>query len=231
MKKIVTSLLLFLVFFTTSFSTSIAPIYFNKRIDGAGGYQEYKISNSTLATMRYKVQVIPETKDEKMMEEMDKWVEVYPKFLIIPPKSTKTVKVLIKTKGNPKPAEYAFDLMLNPVVIPTLKDEESESKLAVLSGQKVGISFALVLNGYVGNLGNISKDLEITKIKSAEGLGIKIKNALKREVALDIIVTTEKSRHRDLIKIKSGEELKKIYPQAESLEIKEAPTGIELKKI
>ena len=229
MKRLLFSLIL-IILTTSSFSMSIGPIYFNQRIDGTGGYQEYEIDNPTFSTKRYKIQVTPDTEDKKLKEQMEKWVEVYPKVLTIQPKGIGKVKVLIKAPSNTKFGEYSFVLAPTPITIPTLENKKSDSKLAIV-GIKAPLHFSMGLNGYVGNLGDIHKDLKIEKINSKDGLKVKLSNTMKREVALDVLVTDNKTRYRDLLKVKAGKEMEKLYKNAKKLEIKEAPTEINLKTI
>lgn len=214
----------------TSFSMSIGPIYFNQRIDGAGGYQEYEIDNPSFSTKRYKIQVIPETTDKKLQKSMEKWIEVYPKVLTIPPKSSGKVKVLIKSSANTKPGEYEFVLSPTPITIPTLEDKKTDSKLSTI-GITAPLHFSMVLNGYVGNLGDIYKDVVIEKLADKEGIKVKIINDMKREVALDILVTDNKTRYRDLLKVKAGKTIEKVYKNGKKLEIKEASTQLDLKTL
>ncbi|WP_407536456.1 hypothetical protein [Cetobacterium somerae] len=214
----------------TSFSMSIGPIYFNQRIDGAGGFEEYTIDNETYNTTRYKIQVKPVTSDAKLQKEMEKWVEVYPKVLTIPPKSSGKVKVLIKSAPNTKPGEYKFSISPTPLTIPTLENKKSDSKLAAV-GIKAPLHFSMGLSAYVGNLGDIHKDLKIEKIKSKDGIKFEVDNKLKREVALEILVTSKKTRYRDVLKVKAGGKITKAYPEATKLEITEASTKIELKNL
>lgn len=214
----------------TSFSMSIGPVYFNQRIDGAGGYQEYTIDNDTYNTKRYKIQVTPNTTDKKLYQEMAKWIEVYPKVLTIKPKSSQKVKVLIKAAPNTKPGEYRFILSPTPIVVPTLENKKSDSKLAAV-GIKAPLHFSMGLNAYVGTLGDIHKDLIIDKLKYKDGLKISLDNKLKREVALDIIVTSKKTRYRDVLRVKAGEKIDRTFKEATKLEIKEAATEIEITTI
>lgn len=220
----------FILTIVTSYAMSIGPIYFNQRIDGSGGYQEYEIDNSSFSTKRYKIQVTPESNNKDLMKKMEKWVEVYPKILTIPPKSTGKVKVLIKSPSNTKPGEYKFILAPIPIIIPTLESKNGDSKLATI-GIQAPLNFSMALNGYVGNLGDIYKEVKIEKLKSNDGIKVKITNDMKREVALDILVTDNKTRYRDLLRIKSGKTIEKTYKKGKQLEIKEAPTGIDLKTI
>ncbi|MGL5413961.1 hypothetical protein [Cetobacterium sp.] len=220
----------FILTVISSYAMSIGPIYFNQRIDGAGGYQEYEIDNPSFGVKRYKIQVSPETSDKALKQEMKKWVEVYPKVLTIPPKGTGKIKLLIKASPKAKQGEYKFILEPIPITVPVLENKKSDSKLASVS-LSASIQFSLGLNAYVGNLGDINRDLKIEKVETKDGLKIKTVNNLKREVALDILVINRKTRWRDLIKIKSGESFEKIYKEATKLEIKEAPTQLELKTI
>lgn len=222
--------LFFILTVINSYAMSIGPIYFNQRIDGSGGYQEYEIDNETFSTKRYKIQVTPDVENKKIKKQMETWVEVYPKVLTIPPKSTGKIKILIKSPTNTKPGEYRFILAPTPITIPTLENKNGNSKLATV-GLKAPLQFSMVLNTYVGNLGNIYKDIKIEKLEDNNGLKIKIVNNMKREVALDILITDNKTRYRDLLKIKSGKTIEKTYKNGKKLEIKEAATGLEIKTI
>lgn len=213
-----------------SFSMSIGPIYFNQRIDGSGGYQEYEIDNESFTTRRYKIQVVPITENKKIKEQMEKWLEVYPKILTIPPKSKGTIKVLIKASEDTKIGEYEFLLAPTPITIPTLEKKNTDSKIAVID-VKAPLHFSMVLKGHVGNLGDIYRDVKIEKLKSKDGLKIKITNDMKREVALDILVKENEKVYRDLLKIKPEKAIEKEYKNGEKIEIKEAATEIELKEI
>lgn len=233
LKKISKVIYLGMFFILTVFSSyamSIGPIYFNQRIDGSGGYQEYEIDNASFSTKRYKIQITPETNNKELMKKMEKWVEVYPKVLTIPPKSTGKVKVLIKSPPNTKPGEYSFTLAPTPITIPTLENKNGNSKLATI-GVQAPLYFSMALNGYVGNLGDIYKDIKIEKLKDKNGLKVKIENNMKREIALDILVTDNKTRYRDMLRIKAGKTVEKTYKNGKKLEIKEAPTGLEIKTI
>ncbi len=233
LKKISKVIYLGIFFILTVFSSyamSIGPIYFNQRIDGNGGYQEYEIDNASFSTKRYKIQVIPQTNNKELMKKMEKWVEVYPRVLTIPPKSSGKVKVLIKSPSNTKPGEYSFTLAPTPITIPTLENKNGDSKLATI-GIQAPLHFSMALNGYVGNLGDIYKDIKIEKLKDKDGLKVKIENNMKREIALDILVTDNKTRYRDMLRIKAGKTVEKTYKNGKKLEIKEAPTGLEIKTI
>ena len=213
-----------------SYAMSIGPIYFNQRIDGSGGYQEYEIDNDSFSTKRYKIQVIPQTNNKELMKKMETWVEVYPKVLTIPPKNIGKIKVLIKSQPNTKPGEYSFILAPTPITIPTLENKNGDSKLATV-GIQAPLHFSMALNGYVGNLGDIYKDIKIEKLKSNNDLKVEITNDMKREVALDILVTDNKTRYRDLLRIKAGKTVEKIYKNGKKIEIKEASTGAHIKTI
>ncbi len=152
------------------------------------------------------------------------------KVLTISPKSSGKVKLLIKAGANAKPREYKFVLSPTPITIPTLENKKNDSKLATVS-LKAPIYFSMGLNAYVGNLGDIKRDLKIEKYTGKGGIGLKVKNDLKREVALDILVIDKNTRWRDLIKIQKGETFEKLYKNAKKLEIKDAPTQVELKTL
>lgn len=210
-----------------SFAMSIGPIYFNQRIDGNGGYQEYEIENESFSTNRYKISVIPETNKEEERNQMKKWVSVYPKVLTVKPKSKGKVKVLIKAGANVKPGEYKFILKPTPIVVPVL----NENKLGKASvALKAPLNFSLGLNGYVGSLGDVRKDIKIERTKTSAGTRLKVVNNMKREVALDISIRKggEGGDEIDLLKIKPGTSFEKMYKGGKKIEVREAPTKIEI---
>lgn len=229
-KKLKTAIFIFLGTTQMIFSMSIGPIYFSQRIDGNGGYQEYEIDNPTFSNKRYKIQLLSSAENKKERDEINKWIEVYPKVLTVPPKSTGKIKVLIKASSNAKVGEYEFTLLPTPITIPTLENSKNDKKIANVA-VKAPLHFSMGLKGYVGDLGSLEKDLKIEKVKTNSGLKVKIKNNLKREVVLDVLVTEHKDKSRDVLKIKSGEEVEKLYSKGQKLEIKEAPTQKDIKTI
>lgn len=226
LKTVVMFMYLGIVMATNSFSMTISPIYFSQRIDGVGGYEEYEIGNDSFNKMRYKISIIPNTSDKKLAEKMEGWAEIYPRVLTIEPKSMQSIKVAIKSKsGNEKIGEYSYYLKLEPIVIPAL---ESKGEEAVGIKAATGISFSLQLKGYIGNLGDVTKDVLIKEEKVKTGRKITIENTMKRQVALDVLSSQKRKLEKDLIKLDAGEKVEKIYKDLERIEIKEAPTEIKI---
>lgn len=207
LKNIMMIVITQLIFAVNTFSImSIGPIYFNHRIDGEGGYQEYTIDNDSFSTVRYKIEVVPVTEDKELYQRMKDWIEVYPKVLTIKPKSNGIVKVLIKADENAKVGEYKFSIKPQPVYIPKLNEETIDKKL---SSVKIRMPFVLMMeiDGYVGSLGDVKKDIEIMKIKN----GVEIVNHLRRAVVLELRMDTKEKTWSEIIKLGKGKKVVKEY--------------------
>ena len=205
---------------------SISPIYFNHRIDGEGGYQEYTIENDSFSTVRYKMGVVPVTEDKELYQKMKNWIEIYPKVLTVKPKSSEKVKVLIKSDKDTKIGEYRFRIEPQPIYIPELNEDFREKKP---SSVRMRVPFVLMMEveGYVGNLGDIRKDIEITKIKN----GIEIVNNMQRREVLEVETRANKKRYVEIIKLEKGERVIKKYKGVEEIKVREAATQEEIIKI
>lgn len=206
---------------------SISPVYFNQRIDGAGGYQEYEIGNDSYNTVRYKIDVLPDVKDKKEFERMKKWIEVYPKVLTIKPKSSGKVKVMIKADRDAKRGEYNFVVTPTPIVIPKITEKKTQEKIAVIKTE-TPLVLTLGIDGYVGEFGDITSGVVISR----EGNKLVMENSLNRKVVLDILINEKIKVWRDNITLKAGEKIVREFNEATKLvSISEAATEIEIDKI
>lgn len=227
LKNIMIIVIMQLIVMVNTFSImSIGPIYFNHRIDGEGGYQEYTIENDSFSTVRYKMGVVPVTEDKELYQKMKNWIEIYPKVLTIKPKSSEKVKVLIKADEDAKIGEYRFRIEPQPIYIPELNEDFREKKP---SSVRMRVPFVLMMEveGYVGNLGDIRKDIEITKIKN----GIEIVNNMQRRGVLEVETRANKKRYVEIIKLEKGERVIKKYKGVEEIKVREAATQEEIIKI
>lgn len=160
--------LLYLVLCVQSFATMMLPMKFDKRIDGTnGGYQEYQIPNSTDKTVRYKIYkkaVSEDLEDKRIVGDMTRWIEYYPKIITIPPKSTGIVKVLIKAPPKSKEGEYVARLGTSPLPIPNT----GESGESISPQINLPIGMEMRIFGYVGDLEPIFES-DIKPYKTAKG--------------------------------------------------------------
>lgn len=189
----------FLLIISTTFSFHITPTFFEKRIDGSGGYEEYVLKNNTNETVRYKIEFLPGL---GKFGHMDKWVEYNPKIITIKPQSQSTLKVYIKAPKGTTEGEYSTLLNAKTIPVPKLEKQPNE----VAAAARLGLNINVEIVGYVGDL---VANLDITNLKvneDKEGKAIVIfdvkNNTLKRGVYYSVEVlesngnfeTTEKGR-------------------------------------
>lgn len=127
------------------FAFEIDSTRFDQRID-TGGYKEFKIKNNGTKPARYKIKV---TNPEKGKESMASWIKTYPKVMNVPPMSEGILKVYAQSPSNVKEGEYFSDLIITPLIIPTLTKKDGSDKI---SGNST-IAFVphIELMGYVGD--------------------------------------------------------------------------------
>lgn len=207
--------------------TSISPIYFNQRIDKNGGYQEYEIENDSYDTVRYKVEVLPEVGDKEEFKRMKKWVEIYPKVLVVKPKSSGKVKVMIKADNNAKKGEYNFTLTPTPIVIPKIEERKNQENVALIKA-KAPLVLSMGIDGYVGDFGDVTERIIVSKKENR----ITIKNTLDRRVVLDMLVNERINTWRDNVTLEKGQEIiEEFDKETKFVTISEAATGIKIDKV
>lgn len=128
---------------------NVDPLYFDKRIDGVGGYKEYTLTNSTNKTLRYRVY------SEKIsnQNDMSSWIDFYPKSITLKKGESKKIKVLITAPVGTKEGEYIANLGIKEIPIPLL---ESTSAVSLYTNLQIELA------GYVGN---IKPQLSISKLQ------------------------------------------------------------------
>lgn len=223
MKKLI---ILYILICSIAFGFRMQPAYYDQRIDEDGGYAEISYENIGDDPLRYKFVLYPAEKND-----MSKWVELYPKVLTIPPKSTGKLKIFAKAPKGTKKGEYNFSLYAKPIVIPTIKKGEKENKVSI--NATTVISMNIGLSGYVGdpklsenikfenfNFYNNGKGISLNgevKNNSFRGvsIGLRILNknkVIKSEVELGRAPSnnTLKVKNFDLYDIKKMDEIETI---------------------
>lgn len=159
LKDVFKNLILVVVFIlgvcSKAFGFSINSTDFDQRID-IGGYREFVLENKTDKPIRYKFDI----KKGENAPDMSEWVKVYPKVMNIPPLEKRTLKMYAQSPSGTKPGEYAFNLIVTPLVVPVIK--ESEGKITGTSS----ISFVPMIEmlGYVGNA-DFEKNINVENIE------------------------------------------------------------------
>lgn len=203
MRRIYSLILTFLLIFSTALSFHIAPTFFEKRIDGPGGYQEFTMYNNSTKTQRFKVTTLPGTGEYN--GHMDKWVEFSPKIITIKPQSQSILKVFVKApKGTPE-GEYSIFLNFKSVPVPDITKDDGKTVAAATR-------FALDINmEVVGYIGDLKPKLDISNLKVTENndgkavISFNVKNnTLKRGVWYDIDVIKNNGGYESIEKGRVG---------------------------
>lgn len=203
MKNIFKIALTFIVIFTSTFSFHIAPTFFEKRIDGPGGYQEFTMYNNSNKAQRFRVTPLPGTGNYN--GHFDKWMEVSPKIITIKPQSSSVLKVYVKAPQGVKEGEYSGFLNFTSVPIPELQKDDGQTTAAAA---RMGLNVNVEIIGYVGDL---KSNLEITNLKvenNKEGkvvVSFKVKNNTpKRGVWYNVDILKANEGYETLEKGKIG---------------------------
>ncbi|MGL6063478.1 MAG: hypothetical protein ACRC0S_00065 [Fusobacteriaceae bacterium] len=127
------------------YGIKMSPISFDKRIDINDSFREIMFENVSSKTVRYKIAVHSPDKD---LKDMSKWVTLSPKILTIPAYSKRPLKIFAKSPSGTAAGEYAFTLVVDTVVIPTIaKTEEGK----VQGSSTVSFTPIIGMYGYVGD--------------------------------------------------------------------------------
>lgn len=202
-KKLVLLFSLFLQ--TLSLAITITPTYFEQDITKSEtGYKEYIIKNDSDTKSRNKMSLIPV--DEKDNEYLD--ISIYPKVVMLEPYSEKIVKVLIKEKKPLGKDEYIFNLIAEPITIPTL-DKKIETSNSVGIKGELGVGYIFEVVGYKEGYGNIKDNVKIEKVEyKNEKIELKVTNNMKRSVKLYAILYTDSGLKRvDFKRVKGKESI------------------------
>lgn len=187
MRRIYSLILTFLLTFTATLSFHIAPTFFEKRIDGPGGYQEFILYNNTTHTQRFKVEFIEGSGNFKGSSHT--WAEYTPKIVTIKPKSKSIVKVFMKAPKETTEGEYSTYINFKTIPVPELKDEKDN---VIQAANKLMLNVSLEIVGYIGDL---KPNLEVKNLKTKnseqgeEQLSFKVINkTLKRGIYMTVRV-------------------------------------------
>ena len=170
MKNIFKIALTFIVIFTSTFSFHIAPTFFEKRIDGPGGYQEFTMYNNTNKTVRYRVITHPGT--GRFDGHFNEWMEVSPKIITIKPQSQGLLKVYVKAPQGTSVGEYSGFLNFTAVPVPEL-NQGNDTDISAAAGARLSVNMEII--GYVGE--EVPK-VEVTNLK-AENIDKDVKVSFK----------------------------------------------------
>lgn len=174
MRRIYSLILTFLLIFSTALSFHIAPTFFEKRIDGPGGYQEFTMYNNSTKTQRFKVTTLPGTGEYN--GHMNKWVEFSPKIITIKPQSQSILKVFVKAPKGTSEGEYSTFLNFKSVPVPDITKDDGKT---VAATARMALNINLEVVAYVGDL---KSNLEVSNLKISENkeketvISFKVKN-------------------------------------------------------
>lgn len=157
MKKLFSALILFLAFNYIVYGFRLEGIDFNQRMDGKdGGYRELQLVNDTNERQRYKINVLPGSKNDG-----SKFINIYPKVVTVEPRTKAPVKIFANAPVTAKKGLYDFQLEFKPIGIPTL----AKAKEGVITGtSNVNIAPIVEMYGYVGEV-NFQEALRLENIK------------------------------------------------------------------
>ncbi|MGL5950101.1 MAG: hypothetical protein ACRCZH_01610, partial [Cetobacterium sp.] len=144
----------------TAFSFHLTPTFFEKRIDGAGGYQEFTLYNNSTKTQRFKITALPGAGNHD--GDMDKWVEFSPGIITIKPGSRNILKVFAKAPAGTAEGEYSAFLNFKSIPVPELLKAEGENTAA---GARMGLNINVEIYGYAGDL---KPKLDVENLKVTE---------------------------------------------------------------
>ena len=196
----VTFLLFFILMVVNSFAyINISPTTMDKNIK-VGAYEEFSLFNDTTIPFRYKITPVAMTENKKV-QDMSKWVEVYPKIVTVNPTESKKFKVYIKADKNAPEGDYGTFLNIRQMSAPKLKGQATES---IGAGMVVMVNLNMGIYGYVGDEVPTVEVVEKPQIYKKDG-----KSFLKMKLA-------NKTNRLARIKVEVEGKRKYFYPIGES---------------
>lgn len=186
----------FLLFTAVSLSASayinLSPTTLDKNIK-AGAYQEFTLYNDTTIPFRYKITPIEMVGNSKV-NDMSKWIEVYPKIVTVRPAESKKFKVYVKADKEALEGDYGAFLNIRQMSAPKLKGEETENMGA---GMVIMVNLNMGIYGYVGDE---TPSIEVSEpsVYKKDGksfLKMKVKNKTNRLVKMEVQVEGKKGRY------------------------------------
>lgn len=133
---------LILFFFICSLKSfcyiNIYPTKFEKNITN-DVYEEFFLYNKTSKSIRYRIYL----EDLPKENSMTKWIEIYPKDIVLKPLEERSIKLLIKAPKNIASGKYTSNLVVKEVENIEVRKKSQKNKLQLMTLLK------LKLNGLV----------------------------------------------------------------------------------
>lgn len=146
MKYLKKTILIMMLFFSCLevYAINMSTTIFDKRIDNQNGYSEIIFENNSATPIRYKISTLSPDGEKK---DMSRWVTLSPKILTIPAYDKRPLKIFAKSPINTDKGEYAFNLKVDQVIIPTI----SKSGDKIKGNSMVTFTPIIEMLGYVGD--------------------------------------------------------------------------------
>lgn len=190
-RKIFLTFLFFMIWVCSFSYINISPTTLDKNIK-VGAYQEFTFYNDTTIPFRYKITPMAMT-GNKIVKDMSKWVEVYPKIVTVNPTESKKFKVYIKADKNAETGDYGTFLNIRQMSAPKLKGEEEDQNIG--AGMVIMVNLNMGIYGYVGDKEPKIETTEpnVYKKDGKSFLKMKLNNKTNRLVRLKIEVEGNKN--------------------------------------
>lgn len=189
-RKIFLTFLFFMIWVCSFSYINISPTTLDKNIK-AGAYQEFTFYNDTTIPFRYKITPVAMT-DNKLVKDMSKWVEVYPKIVTVNPTESKKFKVYVKADKNAETGDYGTFLNIRQMSAPKLKGEEEQN---IGAGMVIMVNLNMGIYGYVGDREPKIETTEPTVYKKGEKSFLKMKLANKTNRLVRLKIEVEGKRN------------------------------------
>ncbi|WP_349764274.1 hypothetical protein [Fusobacterium sp. SYSU M8D902] len=200
-KRIVICLLFILCFFKTYSYISVSPILFDKRIDNGGAVQEYYITNTLANKISYRIYL------EEGKNDMSKWIEFYPKNLVLEAGATGKIKLFIEAPEEQQTGEYTAILGIKEINTPNI---EREGNLSIYTNLKIEIA---------GFIGDLKPKLKIENLKlENNSISMEIENTGQIRTKAEVFLKN-KNKEEYLGSIRLLKATKKLFSTKHSSEV------------
>lgn len=142
MRKIMMTIIIFILTFQSFAYINIYPTTFDRAIDDDKGAKSFYLSNTTKYPVAYRI--FMEKTGEK--NDMTDWIEYYPKSVKLDVGETKEIKMQITAPDNLEKGEYISTLVIKEVENPLQKRDMNGAKLKIYTELRIEIA------GYVGGV-------------------------------------------------------------------------------
>lgn len=142
MRKIMMTIIIFVLTFQSFAYINIYPTTFDRAIDDGKGAKSFYLSNTTKYPVAYRI--FMEKTGEK--NDMTDWIEYYPKSIKLDVGETKEIKMQITAPNNLEKGEYISTLVIKEVENPLQKRDNNGAKLKIYTELRMEIA------GYVGGV-------------------------------------------------------------------------------